>query len=85
MKERTVVIASASGLHARPAKLFTTAAAGTGVKIAKGEDEPVDAASILRVMSLGIAHGDTVVLSGEDESALDSLADLLAKDLDAEP
>jgi phosphocarrier protein len=86
MKYRTVVVASASGLHARPAKAFTSAAAGTGVKIAKGDAAPVDAASILRVMSLGVGHGDTVTLSveGDDDSALDTLAELLATDLDAE-
>ncbi|MEU2686881.1 HPr family phosphocarrier protein [Streptomyces hygroscopicus] len=84
MNERTVVVASASGLHARPAKIFATAAAGTGVKIARGSGTPVDASSILRVMALGIAHGDTVTLSTDgDESALDSLAALLATDLDA--
>ena len=35
-------------------------------------------------MTLGAAHGDTVTLTAEDESVLDSLAALLARDLDAE-
>jgi len=84
MKERTVAVASAQGLHARPAQVFTKAAAGSGVKIAKGDGEAVDASSILRVMALGVGHGDTVTLSldGDDESALDHLAALLATDLD---
>lgn len=86
LKERIVTIASASGLHARPAKIFTSAAAGTGVKIAKADGAPVDASSILRVMGLALAHGDTVTLSIDhsDDAALERLADLLATDLDAE-
>ncbi|MFF2652980.1 HPr family phosphocarrier protein [Streptomyces sp. NPDC058045] len=86
MRTRTVIVGSASGLHARPARVFTAAAAGTGVRIAKGDTEPVDASSILRVMTLGVAHGDEVTLSteGADTAALDSLAELLARDLDAD-
>ena len=39
MAERTVVVASAHGLHARPASLFAQAAAnaGTAVTVAKGD------------------------------------------------
>ena len=33
MSERTVVVASSVGLHARPASLFSQAAAKTGVKM----------------------------------------------------
>ncbi|MFJ6690553.1 HPr family phosphocarrier protein [Streptomyces sp. NPDC091294] len=86
MHTRHVIVASSSGLHARPARLFTAAAAGTGIRIARNGAEPVDASSILRVMSLGVAHGDEVTLSveGDDTTALDSLAELLARDLDAE-
>jgi phosphocarrier protein len=43
----------------------------------------VDADSILAVMTLGAAHGDTVTLTADDEATLDSLAELLATDLDA--
>lgn len=86
MRTRSVIVASSSGLHARPARLFAAAAAGTNVKIAKQDTDPVDASSILRVMSLGVAHGDEVTLSveGDDTTALDALADLLAQDLDAQ-
>ncbi|MDP9612658.1 HPr family phosphocarrier protein [Streptomyces demainii] len=86
MRTRNVIVASASGLHARPARVFVSAAAGTNVRIAKNGAEPVDASSILRVMSLGVAHGDEVTLcvEGDDTTALDRLAELLARDLDAE-
>lgn len=89
MASRSVVIASAVGLHARPASLFVQAATATGlaVTVAKEGGAPVDARSILMVMALGAKHGETVVLSAEGEGAeeaLDSLVELLSKDLDAE-
>lgn len=87
MPERTVVVASAHGLHARPAALFTQAAskAGVPVTITKG-DRGVNAASILGVISLGIDHGDEVVISVDGEGAdsvLDELTKLLTTDHDA--
>jgi len=88
MAQRSVAVASQVGLHARPAKLFTDAAAASGVPvtIAKGDGPPVDASSILRVMALGVKHGEEVTLAAEGEGAdavLDRLVELLATDLDA--
>ena len=88
MATRTVAVASRVGLHARPAALFTQAvtAAGIPVTIATGGRPPVNAASILMVMALGVPHGQEVTLSAEGEQAdrvLDSLVELLATDLDA--
>jgi phosphocarrier protein HPr len=89
MPERTVTIASSVGLHARPASMFVQAATATGltVTIARVGEEPVDARSILGVMALGAKHGEAVVLGAEGDGAnqaLDSLAELLERDLDAE-
>lgn len=89
MAERTVTIASSVGLHARPAALFVEAATETGldVEIARPGGKPVDATSILGVMTVGAKHGDELVLSAEGEGAedaLDSLVALLSRDLDAE-
>ena len=88
MSERRVVIASTVGLHARPAALFTQAAAKAPmpVTIAKAGGTPVDARSILFVLTLGVTHGDEVVLAAEGEGAdeaLDTLVALLEQDLDA--
>ncbi|MBF0721173.1 HPr family phosphocarrier protein [Sanguibacter inulinus] len=88
MPRRLVTIASASGLHARPASLFTRAAAATGheITIGRPDEEPVDASSILLVMSLGLSRDEDVVLEShalEAETALDDLAALLGTDLDA--
>lgn len=87
MSERTVRIGSTHGLHARPAKLFTQAAAGSGaaVTIAKAGGKPVNAASILGVISLGIDHGDEVTLAVDGDNAdavLDELTELLLTDHD---
>ncbi|WP_349903156.1 HPr family phosphocarrier protein [Parafrigoribacterium humi] len=89
MSERRATVKSAVGLHARPAALFSQAAAATGVAVTltRGDGTSVNAASILGVLSLGIAHGDEVTLSADGngaEEALDSLASLLATDLDAD-
>ncbi|POH68528.1 MULTISPECIES: HPr family phosphocarrier protein [Cryobacterium] len=88
MVERTVRIGSTHGLHARPAKLFTKAAAAAGapVTLQKGDGKPVNAASILGVISLGINHGDSVTLATDGDNAdtvLDGLVELLLTDHDA--
>jgi len=85
---RVVAVASAVGLHARPASIFARAAAQqpAAVTIALEGGEPVDAASILSVMSLGAGHGDVVTLEADGDGAeesLNALAALLTQDLDA--
>ena len=87
MPERTVTIASAHGLHARPASLFVQAvtASGLPVELTKG-DKTLNAASILGVISLGINHGDQITLRADGDNAdatLDSLVELLTTDFDA--
>jgi phosphocarrier protein len=89
MPERTVTVASSVGLHARPASLFSQAAAKIGVPITltSASGKSVNAASILGVLSLGIGHGEVVTISAQGDgadAALDSLADLLNTDLDKE-
>ena len=89
MAERTVTIASASGLHARPATIFSKAAGEqpAQVTIEKVGGNPVPAASMLMLMTLGAGNGDQVVLRAEGEGAeeaVDALAALLEKNLDEE-
>ncbi len=91
MPERTVTIASRVGLHARPAAIFVKAASEQPVKVSivkvgSGAD-PVDASSILGVMTLGAEFGEDVLIAAEGDGAdeaLDALAAILATDLDAE-
>ena len=89
MPERSVIIGSAQGLHARPAKIFVRTAAQqpVPVSIRVGDRAPVPASSILGVLSLGAAQGTEVTLSADGDGAAEALAelaDLLARDLDAE-
>ncbi|MBT2225581.1 HPr family phosphocarrier protein [Nonomuraea sp. NEAU-A123] len=88
MAQRTVTVASASGLHARPAKLFVQEAVrlGVPVRIRVGE-KSVPANSMLGVLSLGATKGTEVTLESDApgaDAALDALVTLLAQDLDAE-
>lgn len=90
MSERRVTVASKVGLHARPAAIFVKAAAeqsaAVTVQKAGSDAAPVQASSILGVMTLGAEFGDEVILVSEGdgaEEALDALAALLATDLDA--
>jgi phosphocarrier protein len=78
MPQRRVAVASAEGLHARPAALFVKAATDSGeaVRVAKAGSE-VDARSILAVLALDVRHGDEVVLTADTEKTLDALAALL--------
>lgn len=87
MATRTATVASAHGLHARPASLFVQAvtASGLEVTLTKG-DKSVNAASILGVISLGINQGDEVTLAAEGEGAeasLDQLVEIITTDQDA--
>ena len=89
MPTRTVTVASSVGLHARPAALLAGAVndSGLDVTVALPGGDPVDAGSILEVMTLGAAHGDSVTLTAEGDGAdgvLDSLVELLSRHLDNE-
>ncbi|THV33545.1 HPr family phosphocarrier protein [Glycomyces buryatensis] len=88
MSERRVVVGSKVGLHARPAALFAQAAARQPVKVtvAKEGTEPVDAASLLMILTLDAKGGDEVILTAEGEGAeeaLDALEAELKTDHDA--
>ncbi|MCD2192491.1 HPr family phosphocarrier protein [Actinomycetospora endophytica] len=90
MIERTVVVATQIGLHARPAAVFCKAAAAqpATVTLATAEGDSADARSMLSVLGLGVRGGQQVTLSADPEAtgaqaSVDALAELLASDLDA--
>lgn len=85
MPTKTVTVGSAAGLHARPASVIAEQAEelGSDVLLATPGGEPVDAASALMIMTLGAGQGDVVEVSGEDESAVETIAALVEQDLDA--
>lgn len=92
MAERRVTIGWAEGLHARPASIFVRAATAAGLPLtiarAKGDGAPVNAVSLLAVLSLGAEGGEEVVLATEAEDAeaeLDRLAKLVSDGLEELP
>ena len=74
MYSKNVTIHNPSGLHARPASEFATAAAKfkSRVQIQRAEDgaRAVNAKSIVMILSLALVTGTTVTISanGEDET-----------------
>ena len=86
MTATDVVVGSAIGLHARPAGIISDAAAkfDEEITIAVEGEEPVNATSALLIMSLGVEHGQTVTVASENVAAVNTIADLIEKDLDAE-
>jgi phosphocarrier protein len=89
MPERTVTVASKVGLHARPAAVFVKKAGELPVPVTLSKDgcRPVNATSMLAVMSLDVRGGERVTLAAaEGEGAAEAvaeLAELLETDLDA--
>lgn len=85
MPSRNVTVGSSVGLHARPAAVIAQAVGESGamVTIAVPDGSPVDAGSALLLMTLGAKHGDQVTVSSDDEAALDTVAGLVERDLDA--
>ncbi|WP_062378123.1 HPr family phosphocarrier protein [Demequina pelophila] len=87
MLQRRTIIANPTGLHARPAATFAQKAGGASatITIARAGENAIDASSILSVMSLGLAHGDAVVLEGDsgDAAVIDELVAMLESNLDA--
>lgn len=87
MSARQVRVGSKVGLHARPASLFAKAVgeAGVPVQIAKDGQPPVNARSLLNLLTLGAEYGESVTLYAEGEgadAALDRLAAMLGSELD---
>ena len=85
MPSKNVVVGSAIGLHARPAAIIAEAVVNAGVPVTLSMDggEPVDAGSALMIMTLGAGKGAEVTVESEDEGAMNTVDDLVEKDLDA--
>ena len=88
MASKTVVVGSAVGLHARPAAIIAEAAEAYDDEIlltlvGGDDDEGVDAASSLMIMTLGAERGAEVVVTSDNAEAVEAIAALIEKDLDA--
>ena len=86
MPSTTAPVGSAVGLHARPATIIAEAVAETGSPVTLGLEggDPVDAGSALMIMTLGAEKGTRVVVTADDQAALDTIVGLVEKDLDAD-
>jgi phosphocarrier protein HPr len=92
MRDVELVLTNPSGLHARPATLFTEAAARFGSKVTvenltRGKG-PVDAKSVLMVLTAGVSSGHRIrlVADGADETeAIDALVELIDAGLGEPP
>ncbi len=87
MATRTVIVGSSVGLHARPAAIVAEAAEAYDDEIllhleGSDPDDAVDAASSLMIMTLGAHKGAAVVVTSDNEAAVEAIAALIEQDLD---
>jgi phosphocarrier protein len=79
--ERTVLITNKRGLHARASAKFVTLASTQPVDVSVAKDgQAVTGTSIMGLMMLGAAMGDTITISAEGDGAeatVATLADLV--------
>ncbi len=88
MASKNAVVGSAVGLHARPATLVANAAADYDDEITlrlvgDDEDDAVDAASSMMIMTLGAEKGAEIVVESDNPEAVEAIAALIEQDLDA--
>jgi|TARA_R110002012_G_scaffold171526_2_gene336291 phosphocarrier protein HPr len=87
---KSLVVVNQRGLHARASAKFVNAVAelpeGCSVRVAKGENEAAGG-SILGLMMLGAAKGDTIeiVVAGEDADAVMAQLSAMVEDGFGEP
>jgi len=79
MPSQTVEMRNKRGLHARAsAKFVTLAAAQTAQVHVEKDGNEVEGTSIMGLMMLGAAYGDSVTIRTEGEGADEALAALVA-------
>lgn len=87
MIEKRIIITHKVGLHARPASLFVQTAnkftSNITAQNTSTNGEPVDAKSIIMVLTLGVQQNHELLLKAEGsdaEKAIQSLLDLVNSD-----
>ena len=77
MASRTVALGNRRGLHARASAKFVTLAAGQTAEIEVEKDgSAVCGTSIMGLMMLGAAYGDTITIRADGEGAEEAVAAL---------
>lgn len=92
MRSIELVVRNPSGLHARPATLFTQKAAGFSARITvenldRGK-APVDGKSILMLLTAGVSRDHRIRLSADgvdEDQAIDALVALVESGLGEPP
>ncbi|HLL59128.1 MAG TPA: HPr family phosphocarrier protein [Allosphingosinicella sp.] len=75
--QRTVEMKNKRGLHARASAKFVTLASGVGAEVQVEKDgSSVCGTSIMGLMMLGAAYGDTITISAEGDGAEEAVAAL---------
>ena len=75
--ERSVLITNKRGLHARASAKFVTLASSQPVDVAVAKDgQAVTGTSIMGLMMLGAAMGDTITISADGDGAESAVAAL---------
>ena len=71
MPSRIEATASAAFLHARPASFVaqTVVRSGYSITIARLGDVPVNAGNVISLVTLGLARGDIVTISCDNDAA----------------
>jgi phosphocarrier protein len=87
MIKATTKIAHAVGLHARPAAMVVKLVSSSGEKVtlSKLDQSPVNAASMLSVLSLGLKQGEEVEISIDSDGAtelMEQIVSLISTPLD---
>ena len=79
MPSQTVALPNPTGLHARPAAVFSKAAAASAAEVTVAKDDrSANAKSLLSLLTLDCHKGDLVTVTVEGEDADRVLADLVA-------
>ena len=84
MASKTVIVGSAVGLHARPASIIADEDIFLSKVGEEDDEEPTEAASSLMIMAMGAEKGDQVVVTSDNAEAVEKIAGLIERDLDAE-
>ena len=78
MPEAAVTLRNASGLHARPAKVFARAAVSSPADVVVSRDgRDVNGKSVLSVLTLDCHQGDQITIRTSGEGAVEALAELV--------
>jgi phosphotransferase system HPr (HPr) family protein len=79
MPSKTIALPNPTGLHARPAAVFSKAAAGSGADVTVSKDnQTANAKSLLSLLTLDCHKGDVVTINVEGDDADRILDELVA-------